>query len=50
MPVTLAIDIGGSGIKMMRINDRDKPMGERAKKATPRPATPSQNQGLSQTF
>lgn len=40
MPVTLAIDIGGSGIKMMKINDRDKPVGERSKKATPRPATP----------
>ncbi|MEI6805599.1 MAG: ROK family protein [Myxococcaceae bacterium] len=40
MPVTLAIDIGGSGIKMMKINDRDKPIGERIKKPTPRPATP----------
>ncbi len=40
MPVTLAIDIGGSGIKMMKINERDKPVGERTKKATPRPATP----------
>jgi polyphosphate glucokinase len=40
MPVTLAIDIGGSGIKMMKINDRDKPAGERSKKPTPRPATP----------
>lgn len=40
MPVTLAIDIGGSGIKMMKINEHDKPVGERSKKATPRPATP----------
>ena len=40
MPVTLSIDIGGSGIKMMKIDDRDKPIGERTKKATPRPATP----------
>ena len=40
MPITLAIDIGGTNLKMMKVNDQDKPVGERAKKPTPRPATP----------
>lgn len=41
MPITLAIDIGGSGIKMMRINSRGTALSERIKEATPRPATPT---------
>ncbi len=41
MPITLAIDIGGTGIKMMPIDSSDKPVSERIKEATPRPATPT---------
>lgn len=40
MPVTLAIDIGGTNLKMMRLDDRGKALEERVKKPTPRPATP----------
>ncbi|MES2504378.1 MAG: ROK family protein [Myxococcota bacterium] len=40
MPITLAIDIGGTGIKMMKIDARDKPASDRIKQLTPRPATP----------
>ena len=40
MPITLAIDIGGTNLKMMKVDDQDKPVGERSKKPTPRPATP----------
>lgn len=40
MLITLAIDIGGTGLKMLRIDSKGKALGERMKELTPRPATP----------
>lgn len=37
---TLAIDVGGSGIKMVVLDAKDKPLTERARVDTPHPATP----------
>ena len=37
---TLAIDIGGTGIKGLLLDERGKPVSERARLDTPRPATP----------
>jgi polyphosphate glucokinase len=39
-PITLAIDIGGSGIKGILLNQSGQPVTERIRKATPHPATP----------
>jgi polyphosphate glucokinase len=39
-PRTLCIDIGGTGIKTMVVSAQGKPLTERARVATPRPATP----------
>jgi len=39
-PVTLAIDIGGSGIKGILLHETGKPIGERLRIATPQPSTP----------
>lgn len=39
-PVTLAIDIGGTGIKAMVLDAKGNPIGERLRVPTPRPATP----------
>lgn len=39
-PITLAIDIGGTGIKMMTLDTNAKAITERTKLPTPRPATP----------
>jgi polyphosphate glucokinase len=39
-PLTLAIDIGGTGIKMMTLDGSGKPVSERVRADTPRPATP----------
>jgi polyphosphate glucokinase len=39
-PVTLAIDIGGSGLKAMLLSSTGKPLTERFRVETPRPATP----------
>lgn len=39
-PVTLAIDIGGTGIKMMTLDGAGRPTSERIRAETPRPATP----------
>lgn len=39
-PITLAIDIGGTGIKAMVIDAKGNPLGERLRVPTPRPATP----------
>jgi polyphosphate glucokinase len=39
-PRTLCIDIGGTGIKAMVVSASGKPLGERERVATPRPATP----------
>ncbi|MBL8842884.1 MAG: ROK family protein [Planctomycetes bacterium] len=40
-PVTLSIDVGGSNIKAMLLDPRGKPLTERVKLPTPRPATPA---------
>jgi polyphosphate glucokinase len=40
-PVTLSIDIGGSGIKAMLLNARGKPISARERIVTPAVATPS---------
>ncbi len=40
-PLTLAIDIGGSGLKMMVLDASGKSVTERTKVETPHPATPS---------
>lgn len=37
---TLAIDVGGTGIKGILLNGRGKPLSERQRIATPNPATP----------
>src|SRR3954469_21103860 len=39
-PRTLAIDIGGTGIKMLVLDADAKPVNERAGTLTPKPATP----------
>jgi polyphosphate glucokinase len=39
-PRTLAIDIGGTGIKALLLDSKGKPLTERQRVATPRPATP----------
>jgi polyphosphate glucokinase len=38
-PRTLAIDIGGSGVKMMLLDRRGRPLMDRIREMTPRPAT-----------
>lgn len=38
---TLAVDIGGSGIKVMVLDENGKPLTERARQETPRPAKPA---------
>ncbi len=38
---TLAIDIGGTGIKGLLLNTRGKPVSERERRDTPNPATPA---------
>ncbi len=40
MPRTLCIDIGGTGVKTLVVDDGGKPLGERLRVDTPRPATP----------
>lgn len=39
-PITLAVDIGGSGIKVMLLDARGNPLSERLRVPTPSPATP----------
>lgn len=39
-PVTLAIDIGGTGLKALLLDPHGKPLTDRARVETPRPATP----------
>ncbi|HZU32847.1 MAG TPA: ROK family protein [Candidatus Angelobacter sp.] len=39
--ITLAVDIGGTGIKALLLDSSGKPIGERQRAATPRPATPA---------
>lgn len=40
-PRTLAIDIGGTGLKMLVLDARGRAINERARVATPQPATPA---------
>lgn len=40
-PTTLCIDIGGTGLKLMVVDDAGKPASERLRVETPRPATPA---------
>ncbi len=37
---TLCVDIGGTGVKTLIVGEAGKPLGERARVDTPRPATP----------
>ncbi len=39
-PVTFAIDVGGTGIKGILLDDRGKPISDRIRLETPQPATP----------
>lgn len=39
-PITLALDVGGTGVKGMLLNERGKPISERERFDTPIPATP----------
>lgn len=39
-PITLAVDIGGTGIKVMLLDARGNPLSERLRTPTPNPATP----------
>ena len=39
-PITFAIDVGGTGIKGILLDDRGKPISERIRLETPQPATP----------
>lgn len=40
-PITLAIDIGGSGVKAILLDGRGRPVYKRRRLRTPRPATPT---------
>lgn len=40
-PITLAVDIGGSGMKVMALDAKGKPLTERLRTPTPDPATPA---------
>ena len=40
-PRTLTIDIGGTGIKMIRLDARGRPIGERDRELTPDPRSPA---------
>lgn len=37
---TLVIDIGGSGVKLLRVDEGGSPLGPRSRERTPRPSTP----------
>jgi polyphosphate glucokinase len=39
-PITLAIDIGGTGVKTILLDARGRPISERQRTETPQPATP----------
>ncbi len=39
-PITLAIDIGGTGVKTMLLDETGKPISERSRVPTPQPPTP----------
>ena len=40
-PITLAVDIGGTGMKVMALDARGNPLSERLRTPTPDPATPT---------
>ncbi|MBV8438850.1 MAG: ROK family protein [Silvibacterium sp.] len=40
-PITLAVDIGGTGMKVMALDARGNPLTERLREPTPKPATPT---------
>ncbi|MEL6249647.1 MAG: ROK family protein, partial [Cyanobacteria bacterium J06627_15] len=40
--VTLAVDIGGSGIKVMLLDEQGQPLSARERLKTPNPASPEQ--------
>lgn len=40
-PITLAVDIGGTGMKVMALDARGNPLTERLRTPTPNPATPA---------
>jgi polyphosphate glucokinase len=40
-PITLAVDIGGTGMKVMLLDARGNPLSERLRTPTPDPATPT---------
>ncbi|HTZ57984.1 MAG TPA: ROK family protein [Acidobacteriaceae bacterium] len=40
-PITLAIDIGGTGVKIQALNPAGKPLSDRLRVPTPEPATPA---------
>lgn len=40
-PITLAVDIGGSGLKVMALDAKGKPLTDRLRTPTPNPATPA---------
>lgn len=40
-PITLAVDIGGTGMKVMALDARGNPLTERLRTPTPSPATPA---------
>jgi len=39
-PITLAVDIGGTGTKVQLLDAAGRPIGERMRVPTPHPATP----------
>jgi len=39
-PITFAIDVGGTGVKGLLLDERGKPISERIRVETPQPATP----------
>jgi polyphosphate glucokinase len=39
-PITLAVDIGGTGVKVMALDARGNPLSDRLRTPTPSPATP----------
>lgn len=40
-PITLAVDIGGTGLKLMALDTRGNPLSDRLRTPTPSPATPA---------
>ncbi len=47
--VTLTIDIGGTGTKMITVDHQGRPTSERLRELTPDPATPDSADGLARS-